>query len=34
MNKQNRNRLKDTENILTVDKGEVGGELGEKGEGI
>ena len=32
MNKQNRNRLMDTENIFTVAR--LGGRLGNKGEGI
>ena len=33
-NKQNRNRLIDTEDKLTVARGEGVGELGEKDEGI
>ena len=33
-NKQNRNRLMDTENRLTAIRREVGWGLGEKGEGI
>ena len=34
MNKQNSNRLADTENILMVARGERGWRLGEKGGGI
>ena len=34
MNKQNRNRLIDTENILTVARWEGGWGMGEKGEEI
>ena len=34
MNKQNRNRVIDAENKLMVARGEGGGRLGEKGEGI
>ena len=33
-NKQNRNRLIDKENILTVTRWEGLGEMGEKGDGI
>ena len=34
MNKQNRNRLRDTEDILMVTKWEGVGRLGEKGGGL
>ena len=34
MNKQNRNRLIDTENILTDARWKRGSGMGEKGEGI
>ena len=34
MNKQNRNRFMDTENILTLTDGRGVGEIGEKGKGI
>ena len=34
MNKKNRNKLMDTESILTVARGVEGGWMSEKGEGI